>query len=427
MLPSTHHRFGMFAFFVGLLSLLVFGTQPVFGDNALIRTDEQYSLDASAVVDGDLYLAGDRIFIHGSTTGDVLSLGLSQLALYGPVGGDVLAVGGRVAVDSPVAGDLRVVAGEVVIRGTTSEDVLVGAGSVQFTEESHTAGDVIVYGELVHIQGDVDGSLTVHAEVVQLEGNVARDVTVSAGGSLALLGDATIGGDLTYSAPREALQSMESSVAGETTFTQLEVSQNVFSGMISFIMLVVGALFLLFLFPVFARTVVDRALADNGFVAIKGLAMFVALPLALVVLTMSLVALWPAVAVGALFALWSTTAYMLTPIFVGAILARWLKKEEGVHWAWTVLGAIALMFVGALPLVGILLRLMLFLMVFGIIGVLLYEFVCRNRRTAEHAQSKAVTDNTQDNTSESEEHNEPDSQEPDTATPEGGDERSGTQ
>jgi uncharacterized protein involved in cysteine biosynthesis len=76
-------------------------------------------------------------------------------------------------------------------------------------------------------------------------------------------------------------------------------------------------------------------------------------------------------------------ACALAPILAGTALAMWLKKEDGQKWHWVSLGAIALALLTLVPVVGWIVRLIVFLSALGITARLIHEHVWMHRKSTE--------------------------------------------
>jgi MFS family permease len=76
-------------------------------------------------------------------------------------------------------------------------------------------------------------------------------------------------------------------------------------------------------------------------------------------------------------------ACALAPILAGTALAMWLKKEDGQRWYWVSLGAIALALLTLVPVVGWIVRLIVFLSALGITARLIHEHVWMHRKGVE--------------------------------------------
>jgi len=372
------------------ISMLSIGLGVFFADTqadaSMVRGGDEYTLGKDAVVDGDIYLLGKEITLVGSTTGDAL-VGAMTGEFLGDVGGDVLFVAGRTAViRSDVRGDVRGIAEKVFLEGSTTEDVVVAGGTVIVAKSAHISGDVLIYADTVKVEGVIRGATTIHASTVILTGVMEGPVQIEAKSSLAVTGEASIVGPFMYRAPREMLLSTTAVMPEHITYTPIEMfdgdmSTPWYGTIFQFIVSVGAALFLVLLFPNLTNRVL-RVIVDNknGSLAVKGALLMLAIPLFSIVLIVTLVGFMPGVLLLLLFGAFVTYASMFMPVLFGALLAQVCKKEDGTHWAWATLGAMALVGISMLPLLGILVRVLLFCMIFGAVCVMGAQ-VCWDHRS----------------------------------------------
>jgi hypothetical protein len=80
------------------------------------------------------------------------------VVISGPVSGDVLAAGGTIEVSGTVQGDVRAAGGTVLVGGELGEDALVAGGTVDVAGQ--VGEDLIVSGGQVTVSGTVAGSAT---------------------------------------------------------------------------------------------------------------------------------------------------------------------------------------------------------------------------------------------------------------------------
>ncbi|MEF8906754.1 MAG: polymer-forming cytoskeletal protein [Haloarculaceae archaeon] len=218
--------------------------------------------------------------------------------------GDISVVGGTVVVEGTLDGSLDGFAGSVLVTGTVTGDVEVATGSV--TISGTVEGDVEAAAGAVTVteSGRVGGSLSAGAGDVSIDGTVAGDV--AAGADRFSLGPtARVGGNVRYDA--ETVEIADGASVGGTTerVDGVDVAVDVpFAGNIdlgdSLVPAPVGFLAaflanallgaaLLFGAPAFARRVTDTGTARPAASAGAGLATLVGVPVALVVVAITIV------------------------------------------------------------------------------------------------------------------------------------------
>ena len=144
-------------FLISITATLVFGVETTLLDGK-VRTGDVVTVPSTETWDGNLYLFAGQVTVDGDVDGDLTATG-GLVAANGAVAGDLLAAGGRVLMVGAVVGDVRAAGGQVEITGSVGGDVLVTGGQVSFISGSTVGGDVIVTGGQVTVDGDVEGSV----------------------------------------------------------------------------------------------------------------------------------------------------------------------------------------------------------------------------------------------------------------------------
>lgn len=259
--------------------------------------------------------------------------------------GDISAVGGTVVVEGTLDGSLNGFAGSVLVTGTVTGDVEVAAGAV--TISGTVEGDVEAAAGAVTVteSGRVGGSLSTGAGDVSIDGTVAGDVATGAD-RFALGSTAQVGGSVRYDA--ETVEIADGASVGGTTERVDGVDVNIdapFAGDVDFgdplvpaplgllaaflANALLGAVLLLGA-PGLARRVTGTGTGRPAVSAGVGLAMFVGIPVALVVLAITVVGIPLTVAGLLVYAplLWVGFVY-------GALLAgTWLLERAGYDSLW---------------------------------------------------------------------------------------------
>ncbi len=375
--------------FLPLLIAAVVGSfavsMPQDAQATVVRGGDVYRFEQEAVIARDAYFVGKELYLRGTVQGDLFAAG-ATVEVDGVTDEDVLVLGGTVVVRGDIGGDVRAAGGEVTIGGTIAEDAVVLAGTVRFTADSFVGENVLVYADTVLLEGVVDGSVEIHAKRIIMQGTVNGSVNVEARESFSITRDAMIGGDLTYSAPREVFLADTVTVEGEVQFTQRPVGggdMGLTLLLLRIIMAVVTVVLLVILFPKFARSASTRALSDNGLIALKGLILFFAVPLVGIMLLPTVFGILPALIILFGYLFWVLLAIALAPVIAGVLLARALRRESGQFWAWAALGAIIINLVTALGFLGFMLAFLIFLVAFGTIGSLFYHAMWVGRKEQE--------------------------------------------
>jgi cytoskeletal protein CcmA (bactofilin family) len=304
--------------------------------------------------------ASGTVVVEEGETVDSVDAFAGTVVVRGTVTGDVSGAAGtiRIAETGRVGGNVEAAGGSVVVAGTVDGNVEVGSGSFELTET-----------------GRVGGTLDVGAGNVVVDGTVDGDVR-AAGDSVTIGPNADVGGEFRYDAD-EFTRSPDATVAGEVVEDpSLRGDTGTGFGLGSIpswvgpvygfaANLLLGAVLLL-AFPRFSETVAARArerpLVSGG----VGLLLSIGVPVALVVVAITVVGIPLAlVGLGAYaVGLWVASVY-------GQYAAgAWLLDAAGADSRWLALvaGLVAFALLGAVPLVGWLFEGLVLLLGLGALG-----------------------------------------------------------
>lgn len=319
------------------------------------------------------------------------SLGIAIILVLAIVPGSVLAaerMGGTVVVErgETVRGDLRAVAGTVVVRGNVTGDLQVSAGSVVVT--GTVDGDVMGTAGSVQIDGRVGGSVQVASGSLSvgqhavIEGGVDAGVgsaridgtirgTARIGGETITVGPAAnIGGDLVYDGD---LQRASSATVGGTVRHEPDLvkgpgvhipalptgAELIFSFLANFAL---GALLLL-AFPNFTDRTVTQIQDQPGRSGAIGLLLLIAIPIVAVLAMVTVIGIPIGLLTIPLYIVLLWTGFVLC----GFALGSWVlsRTETESRWGALGLGLAVLVVLGAVPIVGALLRFIALVIGFG--------------------------------------------------------------
>lgn len=343
------------------LSLFVF---PILTLAAEFRTGQQPSLPSGEKTEENLYMAGGTVVSAGNANKDLLIAGGTVLA-SGPVADDMFVVGGNITVLGRISGDLRVGGGNIAISSDIAGDVVVGGGQITFSGKL-IGGDAAIAGGSVIIGSEVKGSLKIAGGEIYINGPIGGDADIKAE-KLTLGPNADIKGDLKYSAIKTVVIEEGGQVRGETVFTQLkgnkEIKRNVVGAIFGFLTLAFAAKFLMLLtaalvlglvFRRYSKELVEKATLNPLKELGRGIITLIVLPILSVILLITVIGI-PLGIIGLLsFAILSIFAMIITPIFLGALVHKWIFKKSAytVNWKTILLGAAVYMILGLIPFLG---------------------------------------------------------------------------
>ena len=306
-------------FLFPLAALVLFAVAP----NSLAQEPDLAS-DPESVRDYFSFVAEVHVPEEGAR--DVIAAG-GVVDINNPVSQDVLALGGTVIIQAPVAGDVRVAGKRVVIESDINGNVAVLAQTVEIRPGSAIAGSVEIRAKDVVIGGTIIGDAHIASETLEQNGS--------------------IGGELVHDL--KASPNYEHTPIGW------------FFRVVSlFGMLVIG-LALVSVFPNSMRRAVHASIKNPGRDLLWGLGTFAAIPIAALVLILTIIGL----PLGVLLGLGYAVAVYLAKIFVGIVLGTYVlgafrgreQAQKASLLGIMVLGVFVLWLVTGIPVIGGILKL----------------------------------------------------------------------
>jgi cytoskeletal protein CcmA (bactofilin family) len=287
------------------------------------------------------------------------------------IGGNEFRAGGHVELDEPVRRNAFVSGGDVAISTTVGGNVFAAGGTVRIASEGRVNGDAALAGGTLSAEGTIDGDLTAYGERIVINGPVGGDVEL-AGEDLRLGPNARIGGEVVYRSDGDLVVEPGAQISGgvrhvtsDRAWRRVARGGAILGGItISLGMVLLGAVLVLGM-PRFSREAA-AAIRGKPWQALGlGVAMLVGVPVALVVLVVTIIgiplALLLAFAYGALLLL----GYLVAAIFVGDFVLERIdaRKLESVWWRalFMLLAMVAIALLRLVPVVGDLAWCLLFL------------------------------------------------------------------
>ncbi len=345
--------------------ILIVSVPFTIAASPVLRSGEAISITESQEVLGDFYAAGGTVSMSGAVAGDLYAAG-GTVALDGEVAEDVVVFGGSVQIAGAVGDDVRVIGGEATISGEVEGDVLVLGGIVRILETSQIRGDVLFLGGEVSIEGTVNGSVTGRAEGIRIDGPVMGDVSITSARPLELGDRANIDGDVEYRSLQDVVRAPGSVVAGDVTKKETSAAMEASSfSMLSLLILFFTSLVYLFLFKKKLDPFMRETMHSFGKRGAIGLATIVAVPVAVVILMITVIGMPIGIALASALTFLSVIAWSLGGIFLGVVLARLVEGQATLTLKWTLVGTLVFGLFSYIPFIGGLLIAVVVLIVLG--------------------------------------------------------------
>jgi len=333
----------------------------------------------------NVYAAGNVVSINSNIKKGLYAVG-NTVNLNADVDGSFHAGGGTVMVKGNVSGTVHAGGGNIFIEGMIGDDLFVGGGSVFIAETSSIGGDLVAGAGSIVINGPIGGNILLGGREAVINSRVAGNVKIKAD-KLELGDNAEIAGNLEYTSEKKA-EIDESKVLGVITFHQKEVAKagplknsKIFLGLLTlgFLLKLLGSivigLILVYLLKKFTGEVVKGSLRKFWTSLGIGFGFLILVPIACILLAISVIGLWIAGIVGALYVL----LLILSSAFAGIILGTWLikilakKSEYAIDWRAVVVGVAVMKILIFIPFVGWLAKFIFFLIGLGALVQWLYK------------------------------------------------------
>jgi cytoskeletal protein CcmA (bactofilin family) len=281
----------------------------------VIAADEQVDLREAA--QGAAILAGSRVRLAGPVTEDALLAG-GEVSVEDRVGGDLYAVGGAVRVSSAVDGSARLAGGKVSLgrTGSIAGRVTIAAGEVDLS--GRLAQSARIVADTVRVDGEIGGNLRV----------AARKLIVGPA--------AQIGGRLVYTSPEPGEISPSAVIGGGIEFRHGEEPRSrvgpalrVLSwvaAVVALLGLLLLGVMLILLFPGFSAQTARVIATEPGKSLALGFALLASLPMAGVVLLITVIGIPLGLAVLLAYPVLLLVGYLTAGLCLGDALAAALTR-----------------------------------------------------------------------------------------------------
>ena len=322
-----------------------------------------------------------------------------------PVPGDLIAAGGNVDVDAPVAGDamlaggnLRVTAkvehsvlaggGRLILDAPIGRNLRVGGGQVDVGPMAAIGGNVMVGGGQVSLRGPVKGSVAVGGGRVLIDGPVDGDV-VSNAGRLTLGPNARLAGKLSYRSNDELERDPAAQVAGAIEHLSMpgrsaarererdwgDRAQHAGPSWLWTLGLMAIAALLVATLPVTTQRVAEALRARFGWSLLWGFIALVCIPVAALILLVSIVGIPLALLLLLLYFALLLVGYVGSGIALGHWALARFKADAAARTGWRIAAAMAavllLALLGSVPFFGGIVAMLAVLAGMGAIALLL--------------------------------------------------------
>lgn len=366
-----------------IVVLLIIGITPLLASAGSLKYGENYSLRKGESVEGDLYAVGANTTIAGNVLGDLVATGASVFVGGNEISDDVLIIADSAHIISSVKKDLRAIARKIYIGNSVGEDVAVAGGSVEILPQASIAGDLLLVAGKASIFGEVQGNLKAVVGEIFIDDVIHGDVSLVAD-KVVLGPNAVISGSFSYSASKLAEIQGGANIVGEVTFHEINSRARAekliptFLGtwfVIKFIVILLSALIAHGILRNISHRFVVVSLNHKIWSLLKGFLVFVAVPVAAFIGMLTFIAIPFSLFALALYGIGVLLAFVYAPIVLGSYIHKLYKKPDdiSVSWKTIVLGSVVLTLLGLVPFVGSIISYAVLLIALGGIYQVLFD------------------------------------------------------
>lgn len=257
-------------------------------------------LPSSAVHNGNYFAAGRSVEISGTVNGDVYVCA-EQVVIDGIVNGDVLACGGSLDIPGKVLHNCRIAGGQILISGTVGNNITAVAGNLQMLSSASVGGSLVVVAANTDLAAAIGSDVTVVASNLRLSSSIQKGMQ-GVVGEMRITSRARIGGNVEYRSSSDAWIEPGATILGTvnhhpsfvhevvkgTWIQKFLVGSKILAILMNFLYTFVTGVILLKIFPKNLEAAL-HALNEQPLKSLTfGLMLLVLLPLAALILLMTI-------------------------------------------------------------------------------------------------------------------------------------------
>lgn len=345
------------------IGLLLSGALASFPAQAGAQDAEaglEVTVPSGEVREGDFYAAAEVVRIDGRLAGDLVALG-QRVLVDGEVDGDVLAAGRAIDLRGPVGDATRVAGDQLTVSSTIDGDLVAAGNRLQLLDGAVVRGRLMAAGSIVEVAGTVEEDLRVAAGEIIVRGTVRGDARVMAD-RLELAPGARIDGNLDYRT-RTPLSAEEAARVGGAVRHREPVDEDLDRSWVGRVFrswfwgwqlgsaLLVGLLAVA-LFPRVVQQLVSAIAGDTTLGALLGFGAFLIVPIAAVIVMLTLVGVPIGIIVTLLFGVALYLAKLPAAAWAGERLLANAGRPDASPYAAMAIGVLVLYLLFAVPWLG---------------------------------------------------------------------------
>lgn len=371
--------FGDYLGFIALLVLIAIGVlvnslaqTPAKPDTQATTEQSNKPTENIPVPKEDFYSVGENIEVKSDKgVGDVAVAG-ANVRITGPTQGYVMAAGANVTIDAPIGNDLWAAGANVIVNAPIADNVMLAGSSVVLDSKATVGRNARIAAGTADVKSHIERNLNISAGNAQIYSEVGGNVLVYAE-NVALNPGAIVHGDLIVHSPNQPVISPQAQVLGRVDYHKTESGRRPGTGtggwfsnwFLTFLWITVLGVVAVWFSPVWTNHVAEMIKKETWKSLLVGFMVALLIPIAFIILLVTVVGLPLAFVVGAL----ALVGFMLSGVFVAYLVGDWLlnqlKRWQNSDVLKIVFGALIITIVMSLPWIGWLAKLAVFFFGFG--------------------------------------------------------------
>jgi len=333
----------------------LFSALMLFANTPLNAQEAGEFIVKRGLIKEDIYLAGGTVDVLATVEGDVVAAG-GFVTVAEEVRGDAMIAGGNVVLRGVVHDDVRTAGGNVTLSGKVGDDALVAGGNIVIAPSATIGGRTWLAGGRMDIAGHMGRELSAAGGQIVVAGEVMGDATLI-GDSIEIRPTAVIHGSLRYVSNKEAIIDPAAKIAGGIVRLPGKAPSHappagVGIGIV--VSLAVTGVVLLLLFPV-AAPAAARNVGTPWKSLGLGLAVLAATPLLIAVLFATVIGIWLAFMLLAIYLVALLLGYLVGALWIADWGIAKARRDQPVTTGWRMLTlVVALIVLGVLGLIPVL-------------------------------------------------------------------------
>ena len=338
---------------MNIIKVLSLSLMLIFPLPSIAEPEAGETVTKRGTVNDDYYAAGGTVDVDANIVGDITVSG-GELFIGKKIQGDVMAAGGTINIRGEIEDDVRTAGGDINIDAKIKDDLIVAGGKVRISSATSIGGETWLAGGDVFMAGVANKDLSIFAGNIRLSGTINGDVNLE-GGEIEILQDTLIKGNLYYKSPNKAKIHSSAKILGETTYEYVEWEDHHGPSAIFFsLTMIISAIVLFKLFPVFTLSSARRVSADPWKSLGVGFGILVITPIAAVLLMGIVVGVWVGLGILALYFVSLLLAFLIGCFFLGDWSANKFNKNITTTGQRLVVVSIVIILLGIIQLIPVL-------------------------------------------------------------------------